>query len=379
MRLSIAILAAAISFVSAAIPLEAGDIPVNSDLGRKLMAKARRVEDVERRVANNNNNNNNAQNVATWLAGFSIKFQGCFSIQQWNTANGGYNNDVKIETKNLARFRLCPSSSCSASKAAGCNSGYGDYIVDMDYFIYEYYYAELMANEYKCNTALANCNCANGDTSCSASCFAADGLSQCSQWERDLNFGVLGYLQCAEYKFQNGNGNNYYLGPYCASQGGSIYLGLFSDNTCTTPADSNNGLTTYSELAAGVELPYNKTSLASATCLSCVKESDKNEQDNVDQNSNNNVLDMCNEIYQKAGKCESNLPSGTVSTPNDAACQYMQGVKIARADGVITTSGHRPNPVVTAFIVIFAMAFAAMGFYVWYLRTRLGVKRTRLL
>jgi hypothetical protein len=248
----------------------------------------------------------------------------------------------------------------------------------MDFFIYEYYYAELMANENTCNTELANCDC-NNDESCIATCFTKAGLSQCIQWESDLSFGVLGYLQCAEYKFQNGNGVNYYVGPYCPSQGGSIYLGLFTDNTCTTPADSNHGLTTFAEYAEGVSLPYNSTSLASATCLSCVKEAEKDEEDNVDQNSNNNVLDMCNEIYQKAGKCESNLPSGTTSSPNDAACTYMQGVKIARADGVITTTGHRPNPVVTAFIVIFAMAFAAMGFYVWYLRTRLGVKKTRLI
>jgi len=37
------------------------------------------------------------------------------------------------------------------------------------------------------------------------------------------------------------------------------------------------------------------------------------------------------------------------------------------------------NAVTTAFIVIFAMAFFAMGFYVWYLRTRLNVKPDALL
>ena len=67
-----------------------------------------------------------------------------------------------------------------------------------------------------------------------------------------------------------------------------------------------------------------------------------------------------------------------VSEKNTNACSFIEGIKIVRADGIITGSAN-PDPVMTAFIVIFAMAFAALGFYVWYLRTRLGVKKNTLL
>ena len=53
-----------------------------------------------------------------WVSGYSVKFQGCHHIKQWNEAADG-EEDVKISTSRLVRFRLCPSGSCSDSKAAG--------------------------------------------------------------------------------------------------------------------------------------------------------------------------------------------------------------------------------------------------------------------
>ena len=78
-----------------------------------------------------------------------------------------------------------------------------------------------------------------------------------------------------------------------------------------------------------------------------------------------------------AGKCELDIYGPYEKNQN--ACTYMEGIKIVRADGMLDVSDARPSAVATAFIVIFAMSFAAMGFYVWYLRTRLGVKQNSLL
>merc|ERR1739844_320913 len=126
----------------------------------------------------------------------------------------------------------------------------------------------------------------------------------------------------------------------------------------------------------GFELPYSSKSFVGAECLGCL-EQDNNQNQNDDQDEDR-VVDSCENLYMGAGKCEANLPYGMVDEPNTIACNYMEGIRIVRDDGIVDTGSSRPSSVATAFIVIFAMGFAAMAFYVWYLRTRLGVKNTLL-
>lgn len=101
----------------------AADLTSHSRAGRALLQTAERVLN-----DNNNNNNNNAD--YSYIAEYSIKFQGCHHVQQWND-NVDEESDVRIMTKRLARFRLCPTDQCSNDKSAGCTSHYGDYIVDV--------------------------------------------------------------------------------------------------------------------------------------------------------------------------------------------------------------------------------------------------------
>jgi len=96
---------------------------------------------------------------------FCCRFQqGCTAIKQWNADAEG-EDVVKIATQNLVRFRLCPSDSCSAEKAAGCTAGYGDYIIGMGTFMESYFEAVQQQNEYECEVFFNNqCNCEdNGD------------------------------------------------------------------------------------------------------------------------------------------------------------------------------------------------------------------------
>ena len=74
------------------------------------------------------NGNENAD--YSYIAEYSIKFQGCHHVQQWND-NVDEESDVRIMTKRLARFRLCPTDQCSNDKSSGCTTKYGDYIVDV--------------------------------------------------------------------------------------------------------------------------------------------------------------------------------------------------------------------------------------------------------
>jgi hypothetical protein len=388
-------------------------LTADSALGRSLLAQS------QHRSLDQQQDEYDWETAMAWLSGYSVKFQGCHQIKQWND-QADEQNDVRIQTKRLVRFRLCPSDSCSASKAAGCSSGYGDYVVDMDTFVQSYVQGKLQQQQYDCQYhLLKNCDCDPNDGQerddnfnedyCTYDCYNDAGLYQCIENNpygdgedeaQKQNFNLENYLQCAEFKVQNNNrrqlnnNNNqqaqYFVGPYCTSQGGSVRLGLFLDDTCTQEASSVDFKT-----LAGFELPYStdEASLIDANCLTCLEKNDA-EQDYQNQmaddanNANNGndsddadqISEMCETLYTTAGKCEANYPSGMLTyDANNNACTYMEGIRIVRNDGIIDTGSTRPSAVATAFIVIFAMAFAAMAFYVWYLRTRLGVKKHTLL
>lgn len=330
-------------------------------------------------------------------------------LPQWN-ANAQDDSDVKIATKRLVRFRLCPVATCSTSKAGGCKTGYGDYIVDLNTFVDAYFEITRINSEYECQAYLANnCDCDDDDGKgddfnrdyCEYDCYADAGKDSCvdgnpynDDENREEEFKVEEYMECKQYEVsgeEDDADNNerrldeedqydetqYYIGPYCAEQGGAIYLGLFADDSCSKFADSTGGRATYKELSGGETLPYSTSTIVGSECVSCL-DMDNNENDNGEQNYDDLVSDSCETIYYYSGKCESGLPYGMVSEPNDNACNYIAGVEVIRQDGVVTFMA-RPNATITAFIVIFALATAALAFYVYYLRMRLRFKPNTLL
>lgn len=327
----------------------------DSELGQKLLVKARNL------------NENSADN--SWVAGYSIKFQGCYNVQQWNTAANSV-DDVRLKTKRLVRFRLCPTNFCSSSNAGGCNGGYGDYIIDMNTFVNAYYEAKLSAEALACQSHACNCEGAKNPDYCDYDCYLAAGMPYCSETNPYTNQSVVpidvgNYMTCSEY-----NSDNYFLGPYCSNQGGSLFMGVFTDDTCSEFADTSSGLTTFKAISGG-DLPFGDASIVGANCLSCAA------TDNA--GSGDSVGSQCSTIYSIAGKCESNLASGTTSYPNTRGCSYMEGIQIIRKDGIITNVSTGSSRVATSFIVFFAMASVACGFYIWYLRKRITRNKNQLI
>ena len=102
---------------SSSIITSSSSIRTTSRAGQQLLQQAQRVL-----------GNENAD--YSYIAEYSIKFQGCHHVQQWND-QVDEENDVRIMTKRLARFRLCPTDQCSNDKSSGCTTKYGDYIVDV--------------------------------------------------------------------------------------------------------------------------------------------------------------------------------------------------------------------------------------------------------
>ncbi len=377
MKLAFALLSAAFGAVSATGPsIEITSVKADSKFGMDLLSKARKLEQ-----------NGADEADQTWITNYSLKFIGCHHISQWNGEVEDA-DEVRIETVRLARFRLCPTSSCAAKHSQGCSSAYGDYVVDMDQFLATYLENKQEVIQETCeNYSASYCNCENyyGDADqCEYNCFMKAGMTDCVDQNanngygyNNLEFELNNYLECAQYQPQNQNNNGrrldgaedggdveYYIGTYCASQGGSVVLGMFTDDACTNFADYNGGRTTFYNLE-GRSLPYSDESIIDDECYTC-----------QDQGENNgygyevNVKEACTNVYQVAGKCESSL-SGVSSYPNENACQYISGIEITSANGIINSGAGRSNKVADAFIGIFACSFVLLGSYVYYLKTKL--------
>lgn len=364
-RFAVFVLSLVVGASATAINSANGDIPVESTVGQTLLKNARKL-------SNNNNGqaqyNGNYQEVnwddidTSYLATYSIKFQGCHHVQQWNfDANG--EEDIKILTQRLVRFRLCPANACSAGASFGCDSNYGDYIVDMETYVGAY--LDQMQSEYL-----------NQQGGYSGQGGQRD-LSNQNQYKYNINIGD--YMQCAQMEAQNANrelannnnnGNNaayyyededisYFIGPYCAEQGGEIRLGVFLDDTCSVFA--SEGLDSFKTAHNGMDLPYSSHSMVNLNCIAC--------------GAYGEVKEMCSTIYKVAGKCETKMG---VYYPNEAACAYIDGIKVIREDGVIRTSATRKSKAAAVSIGLFLTAAVLLAGYVYYLRTKLGRAKINL-
>jgi hypothetical protein len=163
------------------------------------------------------------------------------------------------------------------------------------------------------------------------------------------------------YYSYNNNDNDikYYVGPYCAEQGGEIRLGVFYDDTCTVAAE--DGAEMFQMVHNGMALPYSEQSIVNLGCLSCGGYGEVNE--------------LCENLYEVAGKCETKM---NVYYPNESACSYIEGIKVIREDGVIRTSATRKSTAAAITTGLFLTAALLLSGYVYYLRTKLGRARINL-
>mmetsp|Transcript_576 Transcript_576/g.1367 ORF Transcript_576/g.1367 Transcript_576/m.1367 type:complete len:416 (-) Transcript_576:41-1288(-) len=374
--------------------IKSGSIEANSPAGRRILSHATRTASSTSSGTSTTTDLSHVRALdeeqeqdISFVSSYSIKFQGCHYIAQWNDEADG-EDDVRVATKSLVRFRLCPADSCFDDETIGCSNGYGDYIIDMSTFLEAYLEGMEEMREYQCQVYEEICNdkCGDGgdDDACEESCMTGYSMSYCYQANNDA-FDVMDYAQCAQWngaadgerKLEDnannndnnngGNANEYYIGPHCAEQGGAIHLGLFTDDTCTTFSSlGDSGF--YS--MAGFELPYSDENLVSDACISCKEgENDQNDNDADD------VAEMCETMYGMSGKCETKMG---VDYPVESACTYIEGIKIIREDGVIRTSKTKKSKAAAVVIGLFTTIAVLLGAYVYYLRTKLGRAKINL-
>jgi hypothetical protein len=370
-------------------------IRADSELGMKLLSKARRLEDA------NAEEEDEGYDV-TWITNFSLKFLGCHYVQQYREdgEQGGQDQQQqqRVGVQRLVRFRLCPSNLCHGNSNMGCTKKYGDYVVGMNTFLDVYYENQQRLDEYNCNVyAQNNCNCQdNGDDGfdedkCQYDCFAAANMeTTCTdrnpyeeEGEESFELELERYLECAEFEWDQNDGgrrshrrvqedgsSGLFIGPYCNEQGGEIHLGVFVDDRCSEFADKYQGTQTFTSFT-GTKLPYSTENIVKAdTCMSCI---DLDQDENNNNNNGKQISQMCETAYLASGKCEKYLPSGAKDEFNNFACDYIEGVQTILSDG-IARSKKQSNGVSTFFIIILLLSTISLALYVRYLRTRLALK-----
>mmetsp|Transcript_13037 Transcript_13037/g.36102 ORF Transcript_13037/g.36102 Transcript_13037/m.36102 type:complete len:442 (-) Transcript_13037:181-1506(-) len=402
-----------------------GDISADSELGQKILNKARRVQDYNDYNSENyfydadqqgysydgvnynpnaaygNGGNDNAEAKwymnwqlagSKWLKGYAIKFQGCYDTFKWNKEAEDAES-VRLEAQHLVRFRLCPMEYCGTNSNNGCRNNFGDYIIDLDTFLESYLAAKEVYQEWQQQVA-ADQEYAEGEY---------EGQDN---WEYnpEANFDLQDYMYCQDsgipmqsndymqvygyemgdedyYAGNNNNnqylGSNYYIGPYCGSQGGTINMGFFKDASCSIPADKNGGAEMYLALT-GSYLPFSEKSLIEYDCFAC-REPESNNYAGDDAEDEDDINDVCEVAYLKSGKCEKSLPKWAFNVykqKNNYACNYIDGIKVIREDGsIVTTQRNAPGHLGTkragaVMVVLFGAAFAGLSYYVYYLKNK---------
>lgn len=399
-----AVLASLAASVTATSFVPNEDIPVGSAIGQKLMSQARALEQAD---------------DMTWIANYSIKYLGCSSLIQVNGEGGGGEDQSLLYTQNLVKFALCDTSSGCSS----CGNGAAQYVVPMMTFVDAWTESKMQAQERVCENVRENCYCenANDDEACEAACYQQLGMDYCIQYGDQENFEVQRYLECNELEGANGNNNNnnngngngnyqyqqnynngvnmyaqYWMGPTCANDGKSINLAVFTDAGCTEKAGSG----VYEAFNYGASLPYEKESLVdSSECMSCKQvNEDQNQnqngnQNNGNQNNGNNyynynenveVAEICDQTYEVAAKCETNIKSSNMYfTPDTSGCDYIKNIlprlsKASSKSGISTSSSASSGSAATAFAVIFFLTSCILGAYSFFLYRKIHRAKVNL-
>lgn len=284
------------------------------------------------------------------LSSYSVKFEKCQFLKQYNVEGGNNKNgnnkngvDTVLATKRFVIFRLCPDSSCSS-----CNYNYGEYIVDMDQYLEATLQYKQQVQEQYCNSCneCINMEAENANNQDNADgenanqdnqndqawmCNGVDTSTCYDECQNIENMEANGYVDASEYTQcvrlenpnqnngnNNGNNNNgqeerqYYAGAVCASSGTRIKIGVFYDEACSVldeSADIENFMVNDN---GAMKLSYHllKQTFVEGECVaSCLAEDQNANQNNNNNNNNQNqqaqTNELCQALYEDAGKCES--------------------------------------------------------------------------
>jgi hypothetical protein len=358
MKLALSILASAVGYSAAA-----GSNPfapkitsntAKASLNAKLMRGATPVRKLQ-----------DEEEEEVWeldLSTYSIKFEKCQFVKQYayNGQNGNNKNNKNAQdiltVKHFVVFRLCPDNACET-----CNYKYGEYIIDMEsYLAATLEYKQQQQEKYceSCNQCIEMAaNAANGGEANEDEAWKCTNIdtstcyTECQNIENMEANGYVDaseYAQCVKLNSVDANGNNYYAGGVCSSSTSNgvthsrIKIGVFTDQYCTY----------YDESVDITSVLTNNDGTAMSLSYHLLKENN-NQQNNNGEAAATEVNELCGQLYETSGKCESahGFADGMMTYDDydnqmlneELVCNFITAVKSGTYDmtGEIVVTGGR--------------------------------------
>ena len=319
------------------------------------------------------------------ISGYSVKFEQCQFVKAYDDDLADDEDSLTVlATKRFVLFRLCPDD-CSS-----CNYNYGEYLVDIESYLeatVEYFQDE---QEEMCNYCNEVCyqnanqqqNQDNGEeqeqqdngeeqqqeedggerklqnqyynVDCDT---CVDKCAMIENMEENGYIDATEFLECQMiYDPEDDNKDALYAGPICASSGTKIKIGVFKDEECMY-LDSSKDVDDYLVDGDGVAMGLSHALLKQTytdTCISCKEPEEWDENNNNqgnDQEDADEVIEMCERLYEEAAKCEKThgFDDGYANyygyenqlAQEEVVCDFMQSLKSGTYDeeGEIIISG----------------------------------------
>jgi hypothetical protein len=293
------------------------------------------------------------------IAGYSLKFEQCQFVKTYDDSLAdNEQSDTVLAVKRFAVFRLCPDSNCTS-----CSTNFGEYIVDLDQYLS---YTTSFYQKYEeamCNACDATCSSDAYQAADDADAAAAadDGARRlkkddyyftgevdCSvcvrECENMAQVEANGFVDAVKFitctmVYNSEDGSSLYAGPFCASSGSKINIGIFTDAYCTI-LDSSKKVDDYI-MVNGYQASLSHAALKKTytnTCISCLEpQQEQNNNHGNDAEDNDKVIETCEQLYNSAAKCEksngfddgmSNYYSYDNQLENEAVvCDYITSIK----------------------------------------------------
>jgi len=220
-------------------------------------------------------------------------------------------------------------------------------MADMNFFVDAFTEAQMSAHEYYCEMIRENCDYDDEDQ-----CYEDADYHHCHDHEDD-KLDLQEYLECTQFD------ENYYIGPYCADDNYSLYLGLFTDNACTNRVDNSKFSDVY-----GYELPYSDKSIIDDDCARCREHGLWYDKSEGDQQDEDDVIEQCEDLYEyNTAKCEEEID---VQNPDTDGCESINQLK--KEENVVSSRGSyitRRKLSWFAFIVAAVAVVALVGGFIF--------------
>ena len=245
------------------------------------------------------------------ISGYEVKFEKCQFVKVYSddlAMNEDY--DTVLSLQKFVIFRLCPSGTCQ-----NCVYDYGEYVIDMSSYLeatvgYFEDWQENMCDQ--CDEVCANDDGDDGGDDANGrkldvnvNCdYCVNYCEKINEMEDNNFLEASNFIECQQI-YESDDGGVLYAGGMCSSSGEKIKIGVFTDEYCSIlqqDLDVEDYLGGYKLSHALMKQIYEKD-----TCISCTElnwevpddDNNKNEDDDVE------LTEMCQELYEEAGKCES--------------------------------------------------------------------------